>query len=175
MSLSASCFAFANSATSNPNIPDHGVYVQGMAGIGFPIDIFNNPRSFTPVVSAGYQFNRYLAMEARYQYMTYKEFPKRSRLDNSRNTLNQFSANIKGILPLVYNFNVYGTVGLGPSFNREKLSDGSSDSYTRLAVPLGLGLDYNFSKHLAWTVGGNVTLNSQPSTVSVVTGLKYTF
>ena len=188
--LSVSCFALADSGTSSDKIPDNGVYIQGKAGVGTNNEldaIFESGRqaNFTPIVNLGYQFNRYFALEGRYQYIS-RDGTSVTGSD-ATHTDNQVTANIKGILPFFHSFNAFAAIGAGADFSRIRsvniVGATSVDNTTRFIVPISVGLDYNFSQHVAWTIisfDGNLNHFGTLATfnrgiTSVTTGLKYTF
>ena len=169
--LLLSCLAFAG-ATLNENIPNMGLYFQGELGIG-GVGQFANTHfdSFTPVGSLGYQFTRYFALEARYQYISSSNsgFFQGSHSDRD----NQVTGNIKIILPLIYNVDIFGTAGVGADFRR-RTANGVVSNTSPTVVPLGVGADYNITRQIAWTIGVDSTIGGSRIT-SATTGLKYTF
>ncbi|HLB56845.1 MAG TPA: outer membrane beta-barrel protein [Coxiellaceae bacterium] len=162
-------------AATSQNFSNHtsgngaGIFVSGNLGYGtsgysksyYTNSVFGsqptsyNDDAFAWAANAGYQFNRYLALEA--GYISFGQSKATSTLPATMtNTFGGFDAAAKGILPINNQFNVFAKAGVVDMHENVNLSSGSVSANigngNSWAPLLGVGTAYNINKNVALTV-----------------------
>lgn len=190
------------SFSSNNNAA--GVYVNGSVGVGI-VDLkksdFNDPITnaapsklsrygFAWAANLGYQFNKYLALEA--GYMTFGKAKANTTILGTpatvTNNFGGFDAAVKGIVPVSSQFNLYAKAGAVDMHDDADLSvaNASSRAHGSTWVPMiGVGTSYNLTHNVALTVEDNYTFRTNykhagnstfmPALNNVLAGVTYKF
>lgn len=200
--LVVSAAGFAGGPATAPVAANNaaGFFVNGNLGYGrygltsSDVDAFNSVginvdrNSFAWSINAGYQFNQYIAVEAGYMQLPYAKLTQNSTSGNVKLKTSAITADVKGILPVSQQFDLFAKAGL--AFESQSLSSSNAGVTTvttsdnhRIAPLFGLGVDYNINQN--WSVGlqGIATLktghaangNYYPATYTGLVGVTYKF
>ncbi|GEM_PF-4168132 len=183
----------ASDQSFSSNNSARGVYVSGNVGAGFvgvkKSDYGSNVTKFRDygfawAANLGYQFNKYLALEAGYMNMGQSKATD-SFFGTGTNTFGGFDAAVKGILPVSSQFDLYGKAGAIDMHDVAELSiDGTTmRAHKSIWVPMiGVGTAYNLTHSVALTVEDDYAFRANykhdgfsPSVNSVLAGVIYKF
>jgi OmpA-OmpF porin, OOP family len=178
--LSASCFLGLASLNALADITDEtsGVYITGNLGYG-GVDVSDATKDsgLTWNAAAGYQLDRYFAMEGGYiQFAHIEGFDPEV---GGKFTVHPSAIYLaaKGILPLQDNFDLFAKVGAARTSISTDFLDGDvvvhSDSH-RIVALFGVGGDYNINQHIAITaqfLTSTVSDDAFPATFGGTLGL----
>lgn len=196
MAASDQSFSSGNNAS--------GVFVSGDAGVGFvglKKSDFNDPitnaaptqfqtHGFAWAANLGYQFNKYLALEA--GYMTFGKTKVNTTIGgiaaNETDSFGGFDAAAKVIAPISSQFNLFAKAGAVDMHDDADLSvvGRTIRAHGSTWVPmLGLGTSYNVSNNVALTVQDDYAFRTNythqgvktfmPAANDVLAGLSYKF
>jgi len=187
--LAGNALAGSVETASNPA----GFYVNGNLGYGASLGLPSGWNTKSHLVwsgNAGYQFNKYIAVEGGYMQLPSAKV-KDTSLVNVKSTQSLIDIVAKGIYPINEQFDVFAKAGLGYSFQRLSASvvglGYASEKAKHFIVPVfGAGADYNINSNLAVTVQGFANMahgkkenfadaNYLPSSLSGLVGLTYKF
>jgi OOP family OmpA-OmpF porin len=192
---------------SNAAAADKSIYVGGLLGWGdvhqagfsnLPSNTYNDT-GFAGRVFAGYKFNQYVAIESGFTKFSNMNasgsgYDSDDNFDTVNGTIKSYAIDLvaKGILPLQYNFDIFGTFGIayinqyaninvtsatanGPAFFS------GDENQNEIAPTFGLGAEYNFNQNIsaqiAWShiQAVNNDDNSFGNTDLIGLGLTYNF
>ncbi|CAL7959542.1 Outer membrane protein [Gammaproteobacteria bacterium] len=146
----------------------------------------SNDSGFVGRVFAGYDINRYFAIEAGYSYF----FNKANTEWNTTYNINKIKtqaidAYFKGKLPVVESFDLYAKLGAGylMTQNNPAANNYAGGNNNNINVAFGAGADYyitpNVIANLEWTrIAGSQKVTSEkfiPNTDAFMIGLRYKF
>jgi len=140
-------------------------------------------------VFAGYDINRYFAIEGGYSYFFNKvnfSYFDAATTNGTTGDIKTMAFDLmgKGKLPVVDGFDLYAKLGMDCLMSRESgFASYSSDNANNFNVAYGAGMDYsitpNVIANLEWLrLNGNARICSskyQPNTDSFMVGLRYKF
>ena len=168
-------------------LSDTGIYLGLQGGWGFTNwrnaenvlnhTSINKDNGIVGRVFAGYDINRYFAVEGGYSY-----FFNKASFNNSNQDIKNMAFDLmgKGKLPVMENFDLYAKLGVDYLMSRV---DNGGTSINNFNVAYGAGMDYcitpNIIANLEWLrLNGNARISSndyQPSADSFMIGLRYKF
>ena len=189
----------ASDQSFSSNNSARGVFVSGDVGVG-SIDVkqsdygtnltkFRN-YGFAWAANLGYQFNKYLALEA--GYMNFGQSKATASVAGvtatETNTFGGFDAAVKGILPVTSQFNLFGKVGTVDMHDDADLSVAgtSARAHGSTWVPmLGVGTSFNVTDHVALNVQDDYAFRTNykykgvhtfmPAANAILAGVSYKF
>ncbi|PIZ03777.1 MAG: hypothetical protein COY58_07575 [Gammaproteobacteria bacterium CG_4_10_14_0_8_um_filter_38_16] len=185
--------AYDNNSASNNNAA--GIFVSGALGYGYvgykKSDFFGAPTKLDRSglawnANVGYQFNQYVAVEGGYSQFGQGKasFPGG---ETYKTTLRGFGADVKGILPINDQFNVFAKAGAVDMHENTDQSGATIGKLTGSAwTPmLGLGTSYNINHNVALTLQDVYTFRTNftksgakvniPYTNDILAGVSYKF
>lgn len=149
--LLASLLIFTGSALAAEPYKQIGVYIGANAGWSKWDDDNQLPdhkgiddNDITWQINAGYKFNRYFAVDARYM-----DLGKYDVVGTDVN-FRAWSANAIGILPLSSNWELFGEVGAG------RIRDKKESSLDETQYNLGGGIRWAINRHLSLSAQANM-------------------
>lgn len=139
----ASSSAFAG--TYNQASPFKHFYVGGGAGYGqfnksSPANIIKKRDGLTLNGVAGYRFNKYLAAQAEYFYLPIYKLDQTA--SNAKTYSNVAALEVKGILPLGNQFNLFAKAGYTVAFQKTRIDSGSTDKEVVYEPIAGAGAEF---------------------------------
>lgn len=174
-SMNASEQTFSNSAA--------GIYAGAGLGYGYvdqsaPTGTSVSKGSLSWDALFGYQFNPYVALEARYLDFGYATV-KQAGFPNGKVDLYGLGADVKGILPVNNNLNVFGLAGILRMDGKVVYSGTTMTKNHAWTPDLGVGAGYTVMKNTTLTVEDvyafKNTTNSIPAANAVLAGATYKF
>lgn len=191
--------AASDQSFSSDNNSARGVFVSGDVGAGFvgikKSDYGTNVTKFRDygfawAANLGYQFNKYLALEAGYLNLGQSKatYTHAGQTVTEKNTFGGFDAAVKGILPVTSQFSLFGKAGAVDEHDDADLSVAgvSSRQHSNKWVPMvGLGTSFNLTDNVALNVQDIYAFRTNykykgistfmPGINSVLAGVSYKF
>ncbi len=162
---------------------DSGAYININAGLGLQLPAENSSSGLASSINVGYNFNRYLGMDAGFNSMSGVGASLTGNLTDIFGVINDtkiYTLAAKGSLPLAEIFYLYGRLGLGYQNSSYTNISNSTSEYNTAVALIAAGGAFHLGKHFELHLEDSLfsPLNSQApaSTTNMLQlGVQYNF